>query len=482
MYEPAPNSSPPAGPAVGVDVSGIELAGLDELPRLDGGLVDASRLTRWLLQHPAEDLLTDCEVLEHAAAWERLSTFTKAQSIATMTEFARRPEYIGPNPEHALQRRRAKGEVARRHPDDELAARLGISARSAGAHLDVGLTLSQRLPATRTAFATGRLDLSKTRVIVDACVAIDDEAAATVEAKVLPRAVEQDLTKLRKRVRRAVIAVDPANAEERRLRCRAERRVWITPTDDGMAWLTALLPAAVALTIEKAVNAAARTAKADADPADDRTLEQLRADMLVWPFRQALQDGALIGPTDVTLMRHRGQLPQIHVTVAANTLLGIDELPAELHGYGPVTAQTARGIAAEGTWRRILTDPTSGTLLDVGTTTYSPPADMARHVEIRDQTCRYPSCNRPATRAELDHTVPFPIGPTAASNLAVLCCRHHQLKHAEPVDESQPRLRQPSPGQLQWTMPTGHSYSVEPPAIGPVEEQGNDGQPDRHAA
>jgi hypothetical protein len=181
-------------------------------------------------------------------------------------------------------------------------------------------------------------------------------------------------------------------------------------------------------------------------------------------------------------MRHRGQLPQIHVTVAANTLLGVDEEPAELHGYGPVTAQTARGIAAEGTWRRILTDPRSGTVLDVGTTTYSPPADMARHVEIRDQTCRYPSCNRPASRAELDHTVPFPEGPTAASNLAVLCCRHHQLKHADPVDEQQPRLRQPSPGQLHWTMPTGHSYTVDPPSIGPVDEGDGEGQPDRHAA
>jgi hypothetical protein len=55
-----------------------------------------------------------------------------------------------------------------------------------------------------------------------------------------------------------------------------------------MAWLTALLPAANALTIEKAVDAAARTAKADADPADDRTLEQLRADMVGWTHQCAV--------------------------------------------------------------------------------------------------------------------------------------------------------------------------------------------------
>ena len=457
MFESEIRECDGAKTALGIDVSGIDLAGLDALPSIGDGLVDPATLVGWLLANPAEELLTDYEVVEHAAAWERVRTFSAAQAITSMTEFARRPEYVGPHPEVGRPRRAPVGTAIRLYPNDELAARLGVTSRTIDSQLSVGLALAKRLPRTGGGFACGRLDIAKTRAIVDGCMALDADRAAQVEEAVLPHAVEQDVVKLRKRVRRAVIAVDPASAEERRVRSLADRRVWVTPADDGMAWLSALLPAADALTVERAVDAAARTAKADADQTDGRTLEQLRADMLVWPFTQALQNGVLAGPRDVALARHRGQLPQIQVTVAATTLLGMDEQPGELAGYGAIDAQTARGIAAEGTWRRLLTDPVSGTLLDVGTTTHRPPADMARHVEIRDQTCRYPTCIRPAERAELDHTVRYPEGPTAHDNLAVLCCRHHQLKHAF-EQPGQPTLAQSRSGELRWTLPTGHTY------------------------
>src|SRR6185503_12962815 len=50
--------------------------------------------------------------------------------------------------------------------------------------------------------------------------------------------------------------------------------------------------------------------------------------------------------------------PAIQVVVSADTLLGLDDQPAQLTGYGPITAQTARRLAADesGTWRRLLTD------------------------------------------------------------------------------------------------------------------------------
>jgi hypothetical protein len=53
----------------------------------------------------------------------------------------------------------------------------------------------------------------------------------------------------------------------------------------------------------------------------------------------------------------------VSVIVPITTLLGLDEHPGELVGYGPIPAPLAREIAAEGTWRRLLTDPASGTLL-----------------------------------------------------------------------------------------------------------------------
>jgi hypothetical protein len=43
-----------------------------------------------------------------------------------------------------------------------------------------------------------------------------------------------------------------------------------------------------------------------------------------------------------------GGKPAIQVTVAASTLMGVDERPGELAGYGPITAGMAREIAADG--------------------------------------------------------------------------------------------------------------------------------------
>jgi len=63
----------------------------------------------------------------------------------------------------------------------------------------------------------------------------------------------------------------------------------------------------------------------------------------------------------------------INLIITAGTLARLDNQPAELNGYGPIPADLARRIAADGTWRRILTEPVSGAILDYGRSTYRPP-------------------------------------------------------------------------------------------------------------
>jgi Domain of unknown function (DUF222) len=55
---------------------------------------------------------------------------------------------------------------------------------------------------------------------------------------------------------------------------------------------------------------------------------------------------------------------------------------------------------------------------------YRPSRTLAEFVRCRDQTCRFPGCTRPATIGDIDHTVPYPYGPTCASNLACLRVSH----------------------------------------------------------
>jgi hypothetical protein len=155
--------------------------------------------------------------------------------------------------------------------------------------------------------------------------------------------------------------------------------------------------------------------------------------------------------------------PLIQIVLAHSTLIGADDQPAELIGHGPIPASLAREAAAEGVWRRLLTDPLSGTVLDYGRTTYHPPAGLADHVRVRDQHCRFPGCRRRATDAELDHTVAWAGGgTTSAANLHALCLHHHLLKgHAGW------RIAAHPDGRLTWTTPTGHRHTTTPHDYGP---------------
>jgi hypothetical protein len=161
--------------------------------------------------------------------------------------------------------------------------------------------------------------------------------------------------------------------------------------------------------------------------------------------------------------------PLIQVVIPFDTLTGAAEHPGELVGYGPIPAPLAREIAADGVWKRLITDPLSGTLLDHGRTTYRPPAALADHVRARDVHCRHPICRRRAVDAELDHAVAYADGGTTAhDNLYAACGGHHHLKHGAPGWS----VEQHPDGRITWTTPTGHAYTSDPfdyrPDDGPI--------------
>jgi hypothetical protein len=89
---------------------------------------------------------------------------------------------------------------------------------------------------------------------------------------------------------------------------------------------------------------------------------------------------------------------------------------------------------------------------------YRPPPSLQHLIRVRQQTCAFPGCGRPARRCDLDHTVPYEDGGrTCLCNLAPLCRRHHQAKQADGW-----RLEQPQPGILTWTTPSGRRYTTHP--------------------
>ena len=99
----------------------------------------------------------------------------------------------------------------------------------------------------------------------------------------------------------------------------------------------------------------------------------------------------------------------------------------------------------------------------LSTDAYLPGTQLREFIIARDVTCRFPTCQQPASRSQLDHIIPFnPNQPAAAQthehNLHVLCARHHQLK----TDRIWAVARDPATGQTHWTSPLGRTYTKDP--------------------
>jgi hypothetical protein len=92
---------------------------------------------------------------------------------------------------------------------------------------------------------------------------------------------------------------------------------------------------------------------------------------------------------------------------------------------------------------------------------YRPSIALQRFVRSRDLTCRFPGCDEPAERCDIDHTIPYPIGPTHPSNLKCLCRKQHLVKTFWGGPGGW-RDRQLPDGTVVWTSPTGAVYVTRP--------------------
>ncbi|MGH4015481.1 MAG: DUF222 domain-containing protein [Pseudonocardiaceae bacterium] len=496
-------------------------AWLDEgpvLPETPGPSVVECAPSGWLaleLDHGTADpaRLSDTELIDTIVGFDRVTSWASARQARLLAEFARRrPRDDG------LITRCDRPSAASECAPDEIGLALRLSRTTAANRLAMAEVLVADLPGTLAAWQAGTIDGRKTQAITETSYLLAPEQRGALEARVLPRAGAQTLAQLRAALARAVLAIDPHGAAERHAQRRQDRRVVVSPEEDGMASLWALLSAPDATAAYHRLGQLARALGAD----DPRGMDARRADLLVelltgrrcatTGLHTDTEDGAHDGadpeerddgcdgtstdsppvqaaptPTDTTPTdpadphpadldtQHRDETargghdctrgtstgpgkPLISVIVPITTLMGLDEHPGELIGYGPIPAALAREIAAGGTWRRLLTDPASGALLDYGRTTYTPPAALADFVRARDVYCRNPICGHRAATADLDHTIPWPDGDTSESNLHASCRHHHLIKTHTPGWQ----VDQHPDSRITWTTPTGHAYTSHP--------------------
>ena len=359
MFGSSLDQLPPAGPVVRVPFAALAAAGpagaeaayhlvqLAGLSRVDHAAAVADPAA--VSEQVDDAVRVEHDLVDLIAAAERVRSRAEAAQLRAVAELAGRPMFAG-CAEHG------HGDSAHgiRGAASVISAELRLSPTAAVARTTVACELVQELPATLAALAAGRIDGYRARIIAEQTrpLAATPDLRQAVETTLLATAARQTATQLRAAAGKAVAAADPASAEERHQTARAGRFVSPPcPEPHGMASLLIRLPAADAAAIYVAVDAAARQQQKASPQEDKRTLDQLRADVLAGLGWSALAAGHLgcchpdCDHVRQPLGARRGRPVAVNVTVAYTTVIGVDDQPAHLHGYGPITAAVARRIA-----------------------------------------------------------------------------------------------------------------------------------------
>ena len=325
----------------------------------------------------------------------------------------------------------------------EVRAALHLTRRTAETEVTMALQLWDRLPQVWKALAAGTIDLRRARVLIEGTAHLATEVARRVVDRVMEAATRLTTGQLRALLRRVCLEADPDEAVERYETALAERRVYAEPTLDGTAHLMGfdLPPDRVAAIMGKLT----RLAESLRRDGEDRTLDQLRADIFIDLLEGRKQTG-----------RSRQGGVNLHVDLA--TLTGLAEHPGELAGFGPVIADIARQVTEQQqdcTWQWTVTHPDTGQPIHNGTTRRRPTTAQRRQVATRNPTCIFPGCRMPATDCDLDHRIPWSEGgPTTTDQLGPLCRHDHVIKHKG-------WKHQPLPGgDHLWTSRLGHQYTT----------------------
>ncbi len=322
-----------------------------------------------------------------------------------------------------------------RHATMEVALVRRVGEGAAASAIATARALHVEFPKFRAALAAGEVSEWHCRVLVSETSHVTDpDTIAALQDRLLPKARRKTPTEFRRDVRTAVADLDAQREADRVARARANRYVSCRQLPDGMGYLGIVSDWPTISAMHQVVDARGRAlqtarggAKAVRDGDDDALADACRADAFAATVLGTVQeDGSVeFDPADIPV--------SLTLVMDLDTLRGEADRHALLDGE-PIPARIAREYAgAATTWRRAVTDPVTGHLLDYGRDQYLP--DKLRDYILARDHCRGPGCTtRSPKRLQMDHAIPFPEGETSAGNCGGCCNRHHPLKTAGYLD------------------------------------------------
>jgi hypothetical protein len=431
----------------------------------DGSLPEVGDLTA----------LDDAALVDAAAGWARTENAACARKTAVMAElFARRTglaagerELWWVDPQAAV--------------GAELGASQNISIWMALAQAHRGVVLADRLPTIGALFEAGLISEMLVRVIeYRTALVTDAEAIARLDELLAAQVMAWgplSVRKLEQAIDGIVDRVDPG-ALRRSRKATCDRDVQFgSPSDEaGFTSMWARLYAPDAVVLEQRVEQMARSVCED----DPRTLGERRSEALAAVaagiFELACECGgsecasaardarrpatalihvvahadsveaahaenggdtptpspspAAVPDVDATSTVEQAQVPPGFCPAPAAQSAQVPSAlcpapPAFVIGAGVMPAPLLAAIVERATVREIVHPGDAPPEPH-----YRPSRALADLVRCRDLTCRWPGCDKPAYDCDVDHTVPWPVGPTHASNIKCYCRFHHLLKRS----------------------------------------------------
>lgn len=421
---------------------------------------------------------SDADVVDAIAGWARVATQAEAFKVAAIGEWQHRncADPVGP----------------RWACDDwdnaaaQIGSALNISPGRASGQMDLAVALRDRFPKLGRRFMAGQVPVWMVSMVVwRTALVVDGQALAELDSA-FTDAIDGwgvlSMAKLEHAIDMWIDKYDPDAV--RRVRDRIRGRSFTVGKRDDATGTTSVfgrLSAVDAALVKERLTAMVRGVCDD----DPRTTAQRRADAV-----GALAAGSLVltcrcdNPDCAAATIDDGRASSLTIHAVADKA-SLDAPPdpgfngPEPEHAVPTTAEArakpavkltpgviagTRGailpasllaeLIAHGAKVRFVGGPDTIT----GSDGYRPSVALAEFVRARDLTCRAPGCDRPAVHAEIDHTRPWPTGPTHPSNLKCYCKFHHLIKT---FWDGWSDMQLPD-GTVQVTTPTGRTYVTKP--------------------
>lgn len=300
---------------------------------------------------------------------------------------------------------------------------LNLTPALAAEQVRLAVALTGPAADTGRALAAGTRHYEQARTIVQilnnlpAKASLEDHQFA--HEVLLEAAGEMHANNLRKLKRSLRDGIDPDGPEPSE--ARKARSAYIRDNHDGTETLTWTDDVAVMAMVRAVIDKHYATAQGEPDE-QPCTPAQRRADALREAIALALATGRL--------PKRRGQRPQVHVTMTADTFTGKPTAPPATTAGGQVlTPEQVRRIACDCDVTPIILNG-KGVPLWVGRKYRTVTPGQWAALLARDGGCIHPQCDRPPDLCEAHHIIWWEdLGPTDIDNLALLCFGHHDFAH-----------------------------------------------------